>query len=199
MKAFSICAMIGLLLLVSTERIQAQSPKTEPDLQKNLRNKAWPGVEKLDSSLTETWDKITNQWVGTQKDKYTYIEYGKANLHISYVRDTNKTGWIADQKWEFTYARGMDSLQILSKWDVINNQWIYKTKREYHFNTNYQLLLLAEYSSDKNAGRWTNDNKYEIFYDTGNNMTSQAWYHWDISSGQWDGENKQEFSYDSNG
>ena len=199
MKTFSLCAIIGLFLFISTERFQAQSLKAEPYLKENLQNKAWPGVEELDSSVTETWDTITNQWVLTQKDNYTYIDYGRVNLHISYVRDTTKTGWIADQKWELTYARGMDSLQFLSQWDIVNNQWVYKTRKNTNSIQTINCYWWQEYSWDKNAGRWTNYKKYEIIYDTGNNKTSEAWYHWDVSSGQWAGENKQEFSYESNG
>lgn len=66
-RNFSIL-VLGLCFLINAEGILAQSTTVESYLKENTLNKALPGVEQLDSTVTETWDTITNQFVISGKD-----------------------------------------------------------------------------------------------------------------------------------
>lgn len=196
-KHYSIL-MPGLFLLIGADIILAQTSPGNSYHEWNPQNKTWPGVEKLDSSIIETWDTITGKYIISRKDEYAYADYMREILHISYTRDTTGNKWIPGQKRETSYVTAMPSQEINSEWDANSNQWIYHTKREYKYTGNYLMTSNLEYGWNKSNSQWTFAKKEETTFNSANKPTSDSRYHWDTNESQWIGESKSENYYDSN-
>jgi len=95
MKTSCISAVMGTLLSIFTGVIPAQSINTAFDRhpEKQTISKGSPsesspaGAQKIDSTITESWDTTANQWIVTAKREYTYDSRGYNIRLVGYFRD----------------------------------------------------------------------------------------------------------------
>jgi flagellar hook protein FlgE len=161
MKAFCLTTLIGVLLIICANGIQAQPTQTQihhielmkqfsvrwkdavakdtfyPQKLKTSKGRqlkyAKGGVQKPDSTIEESWEKTTNQWVDISKEEYTYDSNGNNTLYIVYIWNDTNSQWIAKHNEKSTYdVYGNRTSNIWQVWLEFLSEWsIYR--RTYYY------------------------------------------------------------------
>ena len=163
------------------------------------------GTQLLDSTITEKWDTLTNQWVVRGKTVIIYDAIGN---------QTSKREWTGDEFfYEYSFdAKGNVIMSIPYLWDSYYDNWIpfyrrYRdspipiTKREYAYDANGNMTLDIEYGLES-TNQWVYSKKWEFAFDENGKQTLESGYDWDATTSQWigkDGYPKSETTYDTNG
>jgi len=209
MKNFCLRTIIALFLYLFSNGIMAQSTGTKPDQVELM--KQYPKLLKtpagdkyksastvsqlLDSTIWESYDSTTGQFVVLSETVYTYDANGKASTDIFYYRINSK--WIASLKNVYTYDdQGNVTSDIYYYLDEGGNWNIYEN-REYTYDDKGNVILDMIY--------WDLDDhikqgkKYEYIYDVNGNMTFDIRFNWDITTSQWVNFGRTIYTYDANG
>jgi len=153
--------------------------------------------ERLDSTITENWDKNVPGYVKYMREISTY---GVGTLvDITYLWDltTIPNKWVNSTKTETTYNTGGDLTSMISyDWDknTIPNVWVgdFKEVRTY---VSGKLSVSNSYTWD--AGQWVNLAKKEYTYDGTGKLISDISYMW--VTAVWMNISKTEHAYDGSG
>jgi len=155
--------------------------------------------EKLDSTIWESWDTITNQWVSMYKNEYAYDTKGNQTLWIENKWNNSTSKWVGISKYEYTYdANRNQILYIVSYWDDATSRLVFYQKDESTYNANGNNTVVIYYW-DITTNQWVGNTKVERTYDANGKCTLDAIYNWDKNNSQWIAYNKWEYTYDVNG
>jgi hypothetical protein len=155
--------------LTRDEKHEIQNSKRLKTLKVNQLKSSLTGVQKLDSTIIESWDTTTSRWNVYYKFIYTYDALLNNTLSTSY------------------------------NWNDTIGQWICDWKIESAFNANGNEIYSIGYEWDKTSRKWVQSYKLECTYDALGNITRYAEYRWDFATSQWINYHKDEYTYDANG
>jgi hypothetical protein len=164
----------------------------------NQLKAASEGNQKLDSTIYEALDNVSNQLVISFKAVYTYDANGFETSAIGYFWNDTTSQWMTGWKHETTYDVN-ENLTIKSTyfWDDLNNQWVYIEKQEYTYDNHRNLILDFAYHGIPDQLLWAQ--KYENTYDASGNLLLDDTYDWEASHKLWVITRKSEYTYDTNG
>jgi uncharacterized HAD superfamily protein len=155
----------------------------------------------LDSTIAETWDTLTNQWVNSSKEEIIY--FGNKTFHDFYFWDADSSQWLSNNniKEEFTYD--VDG-------NILNFNFIYVRcnpafcccilhKDEYGYDTSGNITLESYYEWNESSNQWVGINKSEYTYAGNGEIASFNYFIWDRTTSKWVNIFKNECVYDNNG
>jgi hypothetical protein len=160
----------------------------------------WRGVEKLESGFDEWgnltlyayyngWNDITKSFIGSYKEEYLYNENSNCTYRALYNWNTATRTWVGYYKIESDFAQNKLISQVLSIWDIAEEEWKYRIKQENEFDENGIQLSIAEYIWDPFYDRWIGEYKYKIYQN--NEFSSGAIiYAWNIKDEMWEAHSK---------
>ncbi|MFC2100379.1 T9SS type A sorting domain-containing protein [Bacteroidota bacterium] len=164
-----------------------------PIQQNSLINK-----HKLDSTIYESYNSSSSQWINSQKTTHFYDIYGKNTVTYYYIWDDSPGQWIEQEKNEFTFnTSGQLTEKIQYKWDTISSQWTGFYKSDYSYNTNGKINLFEGYDWSNN--QWYMEDKEEYMYDPNGYMIQFIDYDWNQNSNQWYAAEKEDFTINTSG
>lgn len=175
------------------------STKTSHRAQNPLLKSAQAIKLRLDSLVTQNWDKSTSQWVASEKEEYIY---DANNLHTQmiwyfWIPDAGKL--VKYYKREYSYDDNGNNTQIIQYgWITEPNQWEAEEKYDYTYDDNGCKISETFYLWDPSISQWVGMYLYVFFYEAGNN-TKRITYSWNESNSQWETTEKHEYTYDANG
>jgi hypothetical protein len=176
--------------------------KNKYDSQKKLLESTQITNQRLDSLISQAWDKGTSQWVASHKYKYTYDANGNMTQEI-YYKGGGDSQFVTYEKYECTYDANSNMTQKLYyyEWWGIGGQLIadFAEKHEYIYDTNGNMIQELDYCWDESTSQWVAYQKYEYTHDANGNLTQEFYYDWDKSASQWGAHRKFENIYDANG
>jgi hypothetical protein len=155
--------------------------------------------EKLDSTITDTWDTSGSNWIFKSRKKYVYTVNGNTTTCISSVRDES-TGfvWVYSDKDETTFnTSGIATMYKTYDWDVPSSQWVPVMKMEFTFGAGDRLNSNSTYMWNTTSGKWEGLAKTEYTYDGSGKLISDIGYNWDDGTSAWVKETKSEYEYTS--
>jgi len=145
------------------------------------------------------WDSGINDWIGGDKDKWTYDANNNQTSYEHYTWDININDWVGISKYEYSYDTNNNRiLNVSYTWDSSINDWVGSNKQEDTYDANSNLTLHIYYDWDSGINDWIGHYKEEYTYDTNNNQTLYAYYNWDSSINDWIGNFKSVYTYDIN-
>jgi hypothetical protein len=153
--------------------------------------------EKLDSTITETWNQSGNTWVFSSRIKYAYTINGYVTTCISSTRDASTSFvWVYSEKDETTVnAKGTTTLYNVYTWDKASNLWVHDWKMEYTINAGEKTTSKMVYNDIIGWDELVNSSKTEYTYDAGGNLISDINYDWDSGTSAWVKKSKTDYTF----
>jgi hypothetical protein len=151
-----------------------------------------------DSSIVETWDINSLQWVKSIKQVQITYQTGGNKLFVYnwYRWDKNSGTWQHDSKSEITYdANGYQIMYVGCHWDPVINEWAFGYKSTYSYDSN-GVTGYCEYRWDAKARFWVPWGKSETTYDLNKSTSTTSW--WNQNTNQWVLWEKYESTYNNN-
>ncbi|MCQ2311303.1 MAG: hypothetical protein MJZ64_06110, partial [Paludibacteraceae bacterium] len=172
-----------------TEGVVTSGTKTETSYYSN---------GKTQSTATWKWSTTTDNWIGNEKNVYTYNAKGSTLTWEIYNWGAND--WAKKTKYEYAYDD--KNRQILSVYYTGNGtQWTPKTKQENGYDSKGNKILDRYYSGyDAATGQWIGSSWQAWEYNsttTPKNPTLTEQYTWE--NGNWKGTSRYDYEYDTYG
>ncbi len=155
--------------------------------------------QKLDTTISETWDGTGSTWISPSRRRYTYSVVGLTTTTISSIRSIS-TGflWVNSDKTETTVdGSGNTTLEITYTWDNTNSVWVGSTRTESTY-TGGKLASSSTYTWNTGTSQWDGLFRTEYTY-TGVNLTIDIGLNWDntLPTPGWVNSTKTEYTYTS--
>ena len=157
--------------------------------------------QKLDSSVFQTRDASTGQWVNGTKDLFLYDQKGY-NTRRTELQWNKTTGqWVGETRNDYSFdSKGNQTQDIWYMWEAAVNNWVFGTKTESAYNAGNNITQMVFYNWDKPSGKWVSDQKDDYTYDTSGFMTQHIHYkRWDATLSQWILDYKETYTIDAKG
>jgi hypothetical protein len=210
MKGFRVTTILGVFLLISAYRIQAQTTDTKPDQ-----------IE-LIKYISGTWETVPKGSFPISKERSFAAEmHGNSMIPISVAGQTvnKKTQLgiyqrlkeyenfhhpkklITSKGYQFKSAMGgvqkIDSA-ISEVWDTLTSQWVEDSKVIFTYDE-YGNTIFFRFRWETISSQWISMTKDEETYDSYGNEILWIEYIWDQTNNQWVLDYKDERAYDGYG
>jgi hypothetical protein len=140
----------------------------------NVFEMRWENDYKYDYSILPTGkvavriaftSDISNQWVESFKEEYTYDSNVNEILKINSQMDTTLNQWILQDKYERIYDLSNLLISDISySWNQISNSWIPVSENDFSFDSNGNNTKESYYNWDAMSSKWKIYYKFEYFY-----------------------------------
>jgi len=148
----------------------------------------------MDSLLVEFYDTVTQEWVLTERELYTYDGNGNMTSLVMYEFDSTEMKILLEGKETVTYnPQGYPTEVVMIEWDEESSQWVNSMKFELVYDGQGMLLQNLTYYWDE--GQWVLMVQIDMTYD-GGVLVEELWYHWDEDSAKLILFSKDELIYD---
>ncbi len=155
--------------------------------------------ERLDSTITEKWDKETNSWEETYKTKILYnVNEMMSDIIYSYLNEETEQ-WQEEEKAEITCDANGNMIKAIGQEKEWGSEWIndYKTELEYNNDGNIEYIIYSVWGEEDN--KWIVEDKTEYVYNEDKKLITESVKDWNNETSQFEETMKYDFSYDSNG
>jgi len=155
--------------------------------------------EKLDSTITETWNVLGSTWDIMSRIKYAYTVNGYLTTCISSTRDAS-TGfvWVNSEKDETTVnAHGTTTLYRVYEWNKASGIWVNDWKMESTIDAGEKTTSQISYEWNTSSSQWVNLAKTDYTYDGGGTLVSDINYDWNTGTSAWVKKSKTEYTFTS--
>lgn len=153
--------------------------------------------QKLDTSVGEELNEVSDTWYNTNNHLYTYDNNG--NLIVSIYRpwDDSTSQWVNWEKNELSYD--INNRLILDNgyhWDDDLADWKESSRYNYHYGTNGLTSEILAYYLSWIADTLELSSRETLTYDGSDQLILQTYENWVDSTQTWSVAYKTEYSYD---
>mgnify|MGYP005666520241 CR=1 FL=1 len=125
------------------------------------------GGTRRDSTRTEDWDVVLQNWLPNSKSTYTYNSNGDQTLSIDWEWGSGSGSWVYDAQQITEYDVDFNkSSVVVQSWDLNAMQWedVYRDSYTYDENGNLQTELNQTWNDVE--GSWQNGTHTTYYYET---------------------------------
>ncbi len=223
MKVLYFITVIGMLLAVGTNEIQAQYIRSQlkhagqfPDNRKadvgqsfddmllnaDLKPRDIQSIQTPDSIVYSSliWVGDSSQWFVYDKDEYDYDAKGNMISWIGYKLDERTNKLVFDFKDTHTYnASRKETSWINYEWDTTTSKWFGTVKYEFTYDASGYMTKYVRYSPDWQTNQLVAAGKHEFTNNSFGMPVLRIIYSWDKYDNKWNALQKWEYSYNSSG
>jgi hypothetical protein len=150
----------------------------------------------LDSTISEEWDNLADQFVFTEKYEYEYDGTGNCTQSTTSRWDSTSGQWIKyfkeTNQWD---GNGRDMGNEYYRWSGGRELWNPFLKIEKNYDANGYENLATLFYGDTITGLWIGSRKYESILDSKGQLTEIVTSLWDSNNNQWLPDYKEEITW----
>jgi hypothetical protein len=144
------------------------------------------------------WNVESSGYEVVSKDEFTYTEGYQLHLIENWQWDTLINNWMPVIKEEVELAN-LSQISYTYLWENESEEWKLYSKREYHYNADYDITLDESFLWNVESGIWDNLGKSNYFYNEAKQMDSIIHSFWEPNQAIWERSDKEDYIYNTLG
>lgn len=142
-----------------------------------------------------SWDTISCDWYLLNRKEYLYNDSDDLIEESQYLYELNSPDYdlVSRLRYNYTYTDYYTEY-VVTRFDInTQNTWDTTARREYIYNSNFQLILRKSSSWNKDDGKWIYSSVDSMLYDESERLAEASYYNWNDGNKEWEGSLKAEF------